>query len=150
MSDQLVTVSAMLCLATVSTAAEPCRIVVVDQDSKWPVPLVELTTTAHVRYVTDNAGVVAFDQVELMGQEVWLDIRSPGYGVGKDGFGNRGRRITPEPGKTITIEVERYSLAKRIGRLTGGGIVAESQRFGEHQDWKESGIIVSASFMCAS
>ncbi len=131
-------------------APAACRIVVVEKDSKWPVPLVELITTGHVRYVTDNAGVVAFDQPELMGQEVWLDIKSPGYGVGKDGFGNRGRRITPEPGKTITIEIERYSLAKRIGRLTGGGLFAESQRFGEHSDWKESGIIGSDSVMCVA
>src|SRR5687768_2358252 len=88
--------SLVLCCAAIG-AAEPCRIVVVDQESQWPVPLVELITTGHVRYVSDNAGVVAFDQPELMGQETWLDIRSPGYGVGKDGFGNRGRRITPEP-----------------------------------------------------
>lgn len=129
-------------------AVAPCRLVVVEKGSNWPVPLVELTTTGHVRYVTDNAGVVAFDQPELMGQEVWLDIRSPGYGVGKDGFGNRGRRITPEPGRTITIEIERQVLAKRIGRLTGGGLFAESQRFGEHRDWRESGIIGCDSVQC--
>ena len=137
------------CTVVGSHAADaPCRIQVVDKESQWPVPLVELITTGHVRYVTDNAGVVAFDQLELMGQEVWLDIRSPGYGVGKDGFGNRGRRITPQPGKTITIEIERQVLAKRIGRLTGGGIFGESQRFGEYPDWKESGIIGSDSVQC--
>lgn len=135
-------------LSSLGWTAEPCRIQVVDKESKWPVPLVELTTTGHVRYVTDNAGVVAFDQLELMGQEVWLDIRSPGYGVGKDGFGNRGRRITPQPGGTITIEIERQVLAKRIGRLTGGGLFAESQRFGDHADWKESGITGSDSVQC--
>jgi hypothetical protein len=148
MPDKRVATPTLLWLATVATTAEPCRIQVIDQESKWPVPLVELITTGHVRYVSDNAGVVAFDQPELMGQEVWLDIRSPGYGVGKDGFGNRGRRITPEPGKTVTIEVERQVLAKRIGRLTGGGIFGESQRFGEHVEWKDSGIIGSDSVQC--
>lgn len=138
----------VICGTLVNAADAPCRIQVIEKDSKWPVPLVELITTGHMRYVTDNAGVVAFDQMELMGQEVWLDIRSPGYGVGKDGFGNRGRRITPQPGKTITIEIERQILAKRIGRLTGGGLFAESQRFGEYAEWKESGIIGSDSVQC--
>ncbi len=141
-------VLAFLLMASVAAGEAlpvPCRLLVVEKGSGWPVPLVELTTTAHVRYVTDNAGVVAFDQPELMGQEVWLEIRSPGYGVGKDGFGNRGRRITPLPGKTITIEIERQVLAKRIGRLTGGGLFSESQRFGDHADWHESGIIGSDS-----
>jgi hypothetical protein len=32
-------------------------------------PLVELRTTNQVRFVTDNAGVVAFDLPELMGRE---------------------------------------------------------------------------------
>lgn len=149
--DMLPARGALLLMATLAGALAgdaPCRIVVVEKGSGWPVPLVELTTTGHVRYVTDNAGVVAFDQQELMGQEVWLEIRSPGYGVAKDGFGNRGRRITPEPGRTVTIEIERQALAKRIGRLTGGGLFAESQRFGEHADWKESGIIGSDSVQC--
>jgi hypothetical protein len=141
----------LLSLALAAAAAEapaPCRLLVLEKGSGWPVPLVELTTTGNVRYVTDNAGVAAFDQPELMGQEVWLEIRSPGYGVPKDGFGNRGRRITPEAGKTITIEVERQVLAKRLGRLTGGGLFAESQRFGEQRDWSESGIVGSDSAQC--
>ena len=39
------------------TAAEPCRIEVVDKQNGWPVPLVELRTTHHSRFVTDNAGI---------------------------------------------------------------------------------------------
>ncbi len=127
---------------------EACRIQVIDKQTKWPVPLVILRTTGQVVYVTDNAGVVAFDQPELMGQEVWLDIHSPGYGVPADGFGNRGVRVTPKPGATIIIPVERWSLAKRIGRLTGGGLFAESQRFGDHHDWQETDIIGSDSVQC--
>ena len=49
-----------------------CQINVVDQESKWPVPLIELTTNHHVQFVTDNAGVIAFDLPELMGQETWF------------------------------------------------------------------------------
>lgn len=128
----------------------PCRIVVVEKGSNWPVPLVELRTTNQVRYVSDNAGVIAFDQFELMGQEVWFDVIGHSYGVAKDGFGNRGVRVKPEAGKLLTIEVERHSLAKRIGRLTGGGLFAESQRFGEQREWSESGILGCDSVQCVS
>ena len=55
-----------LCLARIALA-EPCRIEVVEKGSGWPVPLVELRTTHQVRFVTDNAGVIAFDLPELMG-----------------------------------------------------------------------------------
>jgi hypothetical protein len=42
-------------------AIEPCRINVIDEASSWPVPLVEFTTAHNVRFVSDNAGVIAFD-----------------------------------------------------------------------------------------
>ena len=112
----------------VAFAAEPCRIEVVEKGSGWPVPLVELRTTHHVRFVTDNAGVIAFDLPELMGRETWFDVIGHGYGVPKDGFGMRGVRLQPEPGKTLKVEVTRSIIAKRLGRLTGGGLFAESQK----------------------
>src|SRR5829696_813212 len=88
-------------------AAKACRIEVVEKGSGWPVPLVELRTTHHVRLVTDNAGVVAFDVGELMGRLTWFDVIGHGYEVDKDGFGMRGVRVTPERGKTLRIEVKR-------------------------------------------
>jgi len=80
-------------------ALEPCRIEVVEKGSGWPVPLVELRTTHQVRLITDNAGVVAFDLPELMGRETWFDVIGHGYERAKDGFGSRGVRLTPEPGR---------------------------------------------------
>lgn len=126
-------------------AVEPCRIEVVDDENGWPVPLVELTTTHHVSFFTDNAGVVAFNLPELVGTETWLTISADGYERKADGFGNRGVRFTPEPGKIFEIRVTRTNLAKRLGRLTGGGIFGESQKLGECLDWKESGILGSDS-----
>ena len=122
-------------------AAEYCRIEVVDKGSGWPVPLVELRTTHNVRFITDNAGVIAFDLPELMGRETWFDVVGNGYEVPKDGFGFRGVRLTPEPGKTLRVEVERKIVARRLGRLTGGGLFAESQKLGRELDWPESGIL---------
>lgn len=129
-----------LVLAT-RLAAGPVRIEVVEKGSGWPVPLVELTTTHHVAAVTDNAGVAALDVPELAGTEVFLHVASDGYEVPKDGFGFRGVRLRLDPGKPHRIEVDRTMIARRLGRLTGGGLFAESQRTGTETGWRESGIL---------
>src|SRR4051794_33082445 len=85
--------------AETPAVATPCRIEVVEKGSGWPVPLVELRTTHNVRFVTDNAGVIAFDLPECMGRETWFDVVGHGYEVAKDGFGLRGVRLKPEPGR---------------------------------------------------
>ncbi|MEZ6059257.1 MAG: hypothetical protein R3C19_02735 [Planctomycetaceae bacterium] len=41
---------------------EHCRIRVIDESTGRGVPLVELKTVNDIRYVTDSAGVVAFDE----------------------------------------------------------------------------------------
>jgi hypothetical protein len=119
---------------------EPCRIRIVDNSNGWPVPLVELETTHHIRFVSDNAGVIAFDLPELMNVETWFYVRGHGYSVAKDGFGFSGVRVTPRPGETLTIKVQRRLAGKRLGRLTGHGLFAESQKLGDELDWKEQGI----------
>ena len=124
-----------------SLPPKPCRIEVVEKGSGWPVPLVELRTTHLVRFVTDNAGVVAFDMPELMGRETWFNVIGHGYEVPKDGFGYRGVRLKPEPGVTLRVEVNRTIIARRLGRLTGGGLFAESQKLGLEGSWRESGIV---------
>jgi hypothetical protein len=130
-------------LTGVFAATDPsaCRIEVVDKESGWPVPLVELRTTHHSRFVTDNAGIIALDSPELMGAETWFTVHGHGYEVKKDGFGYQGVRLTPQLGQTLRIELERKIIARRMGRLTGAGIFAESQKLGVEGDWKESGVV---------
>lgn len=123
----------------------PCRIEVIDQQNGWPVPLVQLRTTHALTFVTDNAGVIALDAPELMGREVWFDVIGHGYSVKKDGFGMRGVRLTPQPGRTLRVELERTIIAKRLGRSTGAGIFGESQKLGRELDWPESGVFGSDS-----
>jgi hypothetical protein len=123
-----------------AAGAEPCRIEVVDKENGWPVPLIELRTTNSVRLVTDNAGIIALDLPEVMGRDTWFNVEGHGYEVRKDGFGMHGVRFTPEPGKTHRVEVERKIVAKRMGRLTGGGLFAESQKLGRELEWKEQGL----------
>ncbi|GAA5481253.1 hypothetical protein [Haloferula sargassicola] len=127
-------------LALPAGARVPFKVTVIDKENGWPVPLVRLTTTSDVEFYTDNAGVVAFDLPEFMGTETWLHVFSHGYEVAADGFGNRGQRVTPEPGGAATITIERKQIAKRLGRLTGAGLFAESQKLGEFEKWQESGL----------
>ena len=127
--------------ATAVTATQPCRIEIVEAGSGWPVPLVELRTTHHQRFVTDNAGVIAMDSPELIGREMWFDVIGQGYEVPKDGFGFRGVRLTPQAGKTLKVEVQRSIIARRIGRITGGGLFAECQKLGDATDSPDSGIL---------
>lgn len=121
-------------------ALEPCRIEIVEKGSGWPVPLVELRTVDHLKYVSDNAGVIACDAPELMGREVWFTVAGHGYEVAKDGFGFRGVRLTPEPGRTLRVEVARTLPAKRLGRITGAGLFAESQKTGRELEWRDQGV----------
>lgn len=122
------------------TAAQPCRLEIIDQDG-WPVPGVELRTVHHVRLVSDNAGVIACDLPELMGRETWFEVIGHGYSVKKDGFGFFGVRLTPTPGGRLRVPVERTIVARRLGRLTGAGRFAESQKFGDYLDAPESGVL---------
>src|SRR5688500_7068677 len=124
----LLSLLAFAALAGTVLALEPCKIEVIDKSNGWPVPLVRLTTTNDLSFVTDNAGIVAFDAPEFMGRETWLGVFCHGYEVKADGFGNRGVRVTPTPGGSLKIEIERKQIAKRLGRLTGAGLFAEAQK----------------------
>lgn len=109
---------------------EAFEILVVDSSVNWPVPLVELTTVHQVRFVTDNMGRVAFDLPELMDRSVWLSVEGHGYEVEADGFGYRGVRVRPVAGGKALVLVRRKNLAKRLGRITGPGLFAESAKLG--------------------
>lgn len=129
----------------VTLALEPCRIEVVERGSGWPVPLVELRTTHQLSHYSDNAGVAAVDSPELLGREVFFHVGADGYEVAPDVFGYRGVRLRPESGRTLRVEVDRTMIARRLGRLTGGGLFAESQKTGRELDWRESGVFGSDS-----
>lgn len=127
--------------------ASPFRIEVVDRENGWPVPLVELKTTHHLSFFTDNAGLVSIDDPDLLGREIWLSVSSDGYEVKADGFGSRGFRVSVEPGKSHRVEVERTMIAKRLGRLTGAGMFNHAQRLGTPPSMPESGVMGSDSVL---
>lgn len=104
-----------------STAAAYAEIRVVDAATGCGVPLIELSTVNHLRFVTDNAGRVAFNEPGLMDREVFFTVRSHGYEMKKDGFGFPGAKITPRAGHVAEIKITRRNVAERLCRLTGEG-----------------------------
>ena len=115
-------------LAAVVAAApeKPFAIEVVDRQTGRGVPLVELTTVNHLRYLTDSNGIVAFAEPGLMHTKVFFYVQSHGYEFPKDGLGFRGKALEIVPGGTARLEIDRINLAERLYRVTGGGIYADS------------------------
>ena len=116
---------------TTVALAQPFRITVVDSRTQRGVPLVELRTVNEVAYVTDSAGVVAFDEPGLMDQRVFFWVKSHGYTFEKDGFGYEGQALDIKPGGQATLRVERINIAERLYRITGQGIYRDSVLCGD-------------------
>lgn len=110
--------------------ADCFKIEVIDSVTGRGVPLVELRTVNDLRYYTDSAGIVAFDEPGLLGQEVYFHIKSHGYEFPKDGFGLRGKALETKAGGSVQIKLPRKNLAERLYRITGAGIYAESVKAG--------------------
>ena len=108
----------------------PFAIRVVDEATGRGVPLIELRTTDATRFVTDNAGLVAFDEPGLMGTEVYFHVKGHGYEHQADGFGYRGVRLRPEPAGEATVKVKRINVAERLYRVTGAGLYRDSLLLG--------------------
>ncbi len=129
-------VTATLCLSLspclcATTVPHPYfGIQVVDEQTGRGVPLVELETVNHLRYVTDSAGWIAFFEPGLMGQRIFFTISSHGYEFPKDGFGYCGTRVTPRAGKTQRIRIKRTHVAERLYRITGEGLYRDSVLLG--------------------
>jgi hypothetical protein len=111
-------------------AEAPFAIQVVDAETGRGVPLIELRTVNEVRLVTDNAGLVAFDDPALLHQTVYLHVSGHGYEFPKDGFGYRGKALKVTPGGSARLEVRRRNVAERLYRVTGAGLYADSVRLG--------------------
>ena len=103
---------------------------VIDAATGRGVPLVELETVSHVKYVTDNAGRIAFHEKALMNTEVFFTVRSHGYEMKKDSFGYSGVKLNPQAGKVSEITIARRNIAERLCRLTGQGLYRDTLLLG--------------------
>ncbi|MBI1321852.1 hypothetical protein GC170_01500 [bacterium] len=102
----------------------------VDEATGEPVPLVDARTVHGVVHYSDNAGVTAWTEPELVGQDVHFQVRSHGYEMKPDGFGIRGGRVRVVPGESAVWKLNRTQIARRLYRITGAGRLAESQAAG--------------------
>ena len=106
------------------------QIKVVDDQTNRGVPLVELKTTNLICYYTDNNGIIAFSEPDLMNQEVYFSIKSHGYEYPADAFGYRGKLINIVPGDSTVIKINRTNIAERLYRITGEGLYNDSKLLG--------------------
>jgi hypothetical protein len=114
-------------LTQVVLAGEYFEIQVVDEETQRGVPLVELRTVSQQRYVTDNAGRVAFFEPGLMeGQTVFFSVSSHGYEITRDGFGFEGVRLKVVAGERAEVRLKRINIAQRLYRTTGQGLYRDS------------------------
>lgn len=144
---RLTTLAIMALLAPAVPAHEdpPFRIQVVDLETGRGVPLVGMTTTHELALITDSAGVIAFDEPDLLGQRVFFHVESPGYVFPVDGFGFAGRALDTESGGSITLELQRVDIAERLYRITGAGIYHHSLRLGDEvplAHWQPAGKVM--------
>ncbi|HEX4611869.1 MAG TPA: hypothetical protein VH092_26980 [Urbifossiella sp.] len=116
-----VVLSALLLAPAAPPEAPWAELRVTDAATGRGVPLIELTTTNGLRFVTDSAGRVAFQEPGLMGREVYFEVRGHGYEAAKDGFGFAGAKVTPRAGAVSEIKLTRRIPAERLCRLTGEG-----------------------------
>ena len=103
---------------------------VVDEATGRGVPLAELRTVNDLRYVTDNAGWIAFQEPGLMNREVFWHVSGPGIEREKDGFGFACFRAVTQLGTSAEVKVKSTNLAVRLGRLTGQGLYRDSEILG--------------------
>ena len=95
---------ALVVLRAAMSADSTCfEIQVVDDHTDRGVPLVELKTVNDIRFYTDSAGRVAFNEPGLMNRRIFFSISSHGYEFPRDGFGIRGRRLMTTPGTRAVL-----------------------------------------------
>ncbi len=128
--------NAFLALFASTAAATPAQpdafeIQAVDDQTGRGVPLVEFEMVNRLRFVTDNAGRVAFSEPGLMGREVFFSVRSHGYEFPKDGFGFRGLRLATKAGGRAEVKLKRLNIAERLYRVTGEGLYRDSVLLGK-------------------
>jgi hypothetical protein len=149
--SRLTRAGAALCLAVVcggplafasdapaERAGRWAEIRVTDAATGRGVPLVEVETVNGLRFVTDNAGRVAFCEPGLMGREVFFTVRSHGYEAKKDGFGFAGVKLTPRAGQVSRIQLTRRNVAERLCRLTGEGLYRDTLLLGHRPPLRPS------------
>lgn len=108
------------------------EIQIIDEDTGRGIPLVELETMDHRRFVSDSAGRIAISEPDFQDNRVFFYWRSHGYEAPKfDGIDAKtpyhgGIEIDIKPGGKEVIKIKRINIAERMYRVTGSGIYRDS------------------------
>lgn len=116
-------VDTRLIARTVPEGSARFRIRVIDAATGRGIPMAEVRSPASVDY-TDSAGLLAFYDLDRMGQTVRFDVSSQGYAPAA------GTELRATPGAEATVRLQRSNPAERLYRITGAGIYRESALLG--------------------
>jgi hypothetical protein len=95
------------------------------------VPLVEIKSNNHLRYISDSAGWIAIDPYDLGAKSVYFRVATHGYELDDKGaIGKEAIILNLGPGKRRTVELGRTNIAERLYRITGEGIYHHSLKLG--------------------
>ena len=83
------------------------------------------------QYWTDSAGVIAFEEPDLMNQKVWFSVESHGYLNENAPMGLNGVALDVRPGGSAVVPMRRINIAQRLYRFTGSGIFRDSILLGD-------------------
>ncbi len=132
----------LLLLAAASPSAvpvenAPAALVIREKGNGRIVPALPFSTSFALRFVTDNDGVIALDDPDVIGHKTWFGILGFGYGLDKDFIGNAGFAFKPNAGEEEKREVKRTGKVVALGRLTGSGVFVESKKLGRRGDYMD-------------
>ena len=96
------------------------------------IPLVKLETSGYITYYSDSSGIIAFDELGMLGHSVFFKVSSDGYinSFNLPDSPQAGVLLKTMPGKQATVYLNRTQPAERLFRLTGGGLYRDSVMVG--------------------
>ncbi|MEZ5569496.1 MAG: hypothetical protein R3E54_14325 [Halioglobus sp.] len=103
----------------------------IDDETGRGVPLVEISSTNAVTYISDSAGWVAVNPRDFETEMIYFSVRSPGYSPREHIDGFPGIRVSLRAGGRRIVPLQRTSVAQRLYRVTGEGIYHDSQLLGK-------------------
>lgn len=133
--------------------AAPIGIQVVDAETSRGIPQVILESSLGTRHVTDNHGLVAFDEPIARHQDVFFKPTSDGYSFSAPGLAMGGAVLKAEPGSSATLVMQREMIAQRLYRITGAGLYKDTLALGHSAPIDEplinAGVLGQDSALCA-
>lgn len=121
-----------LCFSAPEAASSPYfRITVIDQETGRGIPAVKLRMTNSGQYWTDNNGVAAVAEPDLLHQKVWFTAEAHGYVHDASSPEIKGIALDLQPGGSATIPLRRINVAQRLYRMTGSGMYRDSILLGD-------------------